>query len=185
MFVFSSAVVFASTFATLAASAAHALAPRASPSAGQTYYRPPYTCANDIVEYGETHGLATSDYRTDSALLDCEYDNDLGSACSYSTTTGELLIPSTNCPATLAATTGCVYECALTETGGTSLLEALYIANGDELQCEYWTGNQWLFCLYVSLLSFPFPSPTSVFSCLSLSVFFSHSGCRLCLFVPV
>ncbi|OSD01091.1 hypothetical protein PYCCODRAFT_544621 [Trametes coccinea BRFM310] len=152
MFAFSSAVVLASTLTALtaSASAARALAPRASPSPGQTYFRPAYTCASSIVQFGETAALSTSDYRTDSATLDCEY-GDFGNSCAYTTTTGALLVPSMTdigCPATLTATSGCIYECALVETGGTNLLEALYIADGNELQCEYWTGNQWLFCLY-------------------------------------
>ncbi|KAI9059492.1 hypothetical protein FKP32DRAFT_1679761 [Trametes sanguinea] len=144
--------VLAPTLAALGAtaSAAGALAPRASPVPGQTYYRPPYSCASSITQYGETYALTASDYRTDTASLNCEY-GDLGNSCQYLTTTGALVVPSEadlGCPTTLPPTSGCVYECALTETGGTNLLEVLYTADGSDLQCEYWTGSQWLFCLY-------------------------------------
>ncbi|KAI9057955.1 hypothetical protein FKP32DRAFT_1597666 [Trametes sanguinea] len=153
MFAFLPAAVLASTLAALfaSASAAGALAPRASPAPGQTYYRPPYSCASSITVYGETVPLSEADYRTDTASLDCQYGDDMANSCQYLTTTGALLVPSEadlGCPATLSPTSGCVYECALTETGGTSLLEVLYTADGGDLQCEYWTGSQWLFCLY-------------------------------------
>ncbi|RPD64544.1 hypothetical protein L226DRAFT_617799 [Lentinus tigrinus ALCF2SS1-7] len=148
-----SPAILATSLASLAltASAGHALAPRASPSPGDSFYRPPYQCATSITQFvGSPLPLASADYRTDTNSLNCEYGDEMDS-CSYDTATGALAVPGlAGCPATLSATGGCVYECALKETGGTDLLEVLYLAYDNTLQCEYWTGNQWLFCLYSS-----------------------------------
>ena len=142
--------------AALPLTAHAALAPRASPSPGDTYYRPPYSCPSSLSIYGSTYALTDSTYRTDTNSLSCEYSQALAE-CMYDTTTGALAYPATGCAATLPPTSGCVYECALAETGGSALLEILYESYG-AVQCEYWTGNQWLFCLYVRcpfLLSAP------------------------------
>ena len=109
--------------AALPLTAHAALAPRASPSPGDTYYRPPYSCASSITQYGTTVALSESDYRTDSNSFNCAYGSNIEAFCAYDATTGAASIPALGCPATLAPTSGCVYECALVETGGSALLE--------------------------------------------------------------